>query len=146
MIGYTHRYDSLYPYNNRRCGCISSEWTKYYHGESMYWFGTTSGASSCYYGSTNGEPFCPQRHSLIGTAGWCAICDNASRTDYPDSWIKNGSCPKGWGGHQYYHPNDYYSVQSAQGYIADNKTPIYSTVTKYRDTVYNYTAGRIAKA
>ena len=71
-----------------------------------------------------------------------AIC--ASQTT-GTRWYDN-PCPKGWGKNKGRYPNDYYSVSCAQGFYRDGGTPIYNTVTKYRDTVYNYTAGRIAKA
>ena len=62
------------------------------------------------------------------------------------NWIKQNTCPKGWGKGWYVRGSARYHVSAAQGYDKYGGSPIYSTVTKYRDTVYNYTAGRIAKA
>ena len=75
-----------------------------------------------------------------------AVCNGWYATVGFDNWAEQNTCPKGWGKNKWHHSDDRYTVQYAQGYVNDNSKPIYSTVTKYRDTVYNYTAGRIAKA
>ena len=107
--------------------------------KTRYWYGTTDGSDDYYDNTMNGKSFCSQMSWVDGA--YSAIC--AGPLWGP--WYE-GSCPKGWGRNKYKHPDDTYTVQNAQGYVNDNSTPIYNTVTKYRDTVYNYTAGRIAKA
>ena len=78
----------------------------------------------------------------VDSTTYSAICDDWI-IDYP--WGDN-PCPKGWGKNKGRHDSDTYSAQNAQGHINDNSTPIYNTVTKYRDTVYNYITTRVAKA
>ena len=92
----------------------------------------------------NGKSYCSKMSNMTHANGkhYDAIC---STTISNSSWYSS-SCPKGWGRSKWYHPDDDYSVQNAQGYINDNSTPIYSTVTKYRDAVYNYITTRVAKA
>ena len=143
MIGYTHRYDSLYPYNNRRCGYIFDYWSD--SGLGVYWYGTTDGHADSLYGSTGGKSYCPQTVTN-GHSGWSAACDYGIDNDSHRERISGMSCPKGWGRSKLLYPVNSYTVYGAQGWVADTSKPSYSTVTKYRDTVYNYTAGRIAKA
>ena len=104
---------------------------------------------------------CPNKQVFSGVStAWSdwyiAICGLSGRGDswnngtasIVEKWLRsnNWTCPKGWGKLKYRYPNDYYSVQYAQGYIADRSTPVYSTVTKYRDAYRNYITTRVAKA
>ena len=109
-------------------------------GNKYYFYGTTDGDSAVYDNTMGGKSYC----SKMFRVGACydAICAIPS-TGF--SWY-DGSCPKGWGKNKGRYPNGYYSVQKAQGHIADGTGPIYSTVTKYRDAVYNYITTRVAKA
>ena len=106
-----------------------------------YFWGTSDGDYNSSTETPNGKSFC-SKMSPVSSVRYDAICT----IPIPGYAWYEGSCPKGWGKNRDRYPSDTYSVKFAQGYIDDNKTPIYNTVTKYRDTVYNYTAGRIAKA
>ena len=104
-----------------------------------YWYnyGTSDGNYSSS-ATMGGRSYCTKM-SHVGDS-YVAICD------IDDGKSLTGTCPKGWGRNKERYPRDYYSALNGQGFIADTSNPIYTTVTKYRDTVYNYTAGRIAKA
>ena len=108
----------------------------------VYWYhyGTTNGNSDSS-SVMGGKSFCSMMLQ-INSKYYTAICPSGHYSD--SDWYDN-PCPKGWGKNNDRYPDDTYSVRNAQGYVKNSK-PIYSTVTKYRDTVYNYTAGRIAKA
>ena len=108
----------------------------YYH----YYYGTYDGGYAFYEDTMSGKSYC-SKMSQIDSTDYSAICDNEV-SDH--TWADN-PCPKGWGKNKKRYPNDYYSVIYAQGH-AKNGVPIYSTVTKYRDAVYNYITTRVAKA
>ena len=111
-------------------------------GIKRYFYGTTNGGTTYYENTMGGKSYC-SKISWVSDRDYDAICAGGIVNDYP--WY-DGSCPKGWGRSRWRYRNDSYSAQYGQGYIKNGGDPIYSTVTKYRDTVYNYTAGRIAKA
>ena len=130
ITGYTGSWPS-----NRRCG-----YAFVVFDDGDYTIGTTDGGHQLC--TTGSYTRCPNMTRPSPTSiGIDAVCSHSSS----GTWHNYATCPKGWGRNKLRYPSDVYSVDCAQGYVK-NGTPVYSTVTKYRDTVYNYTAGRIAKA
>ena len=74
------------------------------------------------------------------------MCTSEDRLVSDKTWLRERSCPKGWGRWKQWHEADQYSVYCAQGYINDRSTPVYSTVTKYNYIYHNYITTRVAKA
>ena len=110
-----------------------------------YWYGTTNGRED-HDNSANGKSYCPQRTGINSGTGWSAVCTTWEAIVPDKAWLRDRSCPKGWGRWKQWHGADQYTVYAAQGYVDDNKTPVYSDITKYRTAYHNYITTRVAKA
>ena len=133
-------YKGSWP-SNRRCGYIFMRFDRS-DGLKQYYYGLTDGEYKTCNNTMNGKSYCSKMSQEVFDI-YSAICGYwvMSRP-----WADN-LCSKGWGKNKGRHPNDYYSTWNSQGYINDGTgNPIYSTVTKYRDAVYNYITTRVAKA
>ena len=140
------RYDQTGQWpSSRRCGYVLAYFAKRSKfGGTDYVVGATDGKSTSYRHMPSDRSKCPRTYSVSSTYGdWSAVCLSNYAIDNP---LPKNTCPKGWGNARRDYPDDYYSVQNAQGYAKTGQLPVYGYVTRYNTKYYNYFAGRVSKA
>ena len=138
------RYETGNWPSSRRCGYATQ-----LYGSTCYIAGTAGNVDT----TTAYHTLCSCRfpQNLVSdSCGRIAICSYAVEhawTDAQLTWVRNQTCPKGWGRAKDAYPNDSYSVRHAQGYSRSGTSePVYGYVTRYRDAYYNYITARVSKA
>lgn len=153
------RYDPSYYgkwVEDRRCGYIYSS-QRNYAGTHYHYIGTTEGSYSEINDGTTAVPNnCPLKcgPGSYDTGGGYTFTESYESPCLPSNWLyfshirdwmNEHSCPKGWGKNKDLYPDDDEVVLAAQGWVRDEKVPVYGYVERQRTVWYNYVAGRITK-